>query len=799
MPSFDADRTVQQLLAAETGQGMARRLRGLSDAERAAVLTRTCAVIVDDGGGDPMVGWRGGALIGLLLDDGLVPDEAALTALVATVASDDPDGEAMDFNGQLHAAVVDAAERFVAARPDAAAAVRPTLTRLRDGLASLTWKKEGRALRTRVEALLGIEATYEPEAGERWADAARADLAAMDAAERAAWSALFRQAANADAARPSAKWQKATAALVTALGRARLLERLGAWLPLVEKPKELRKVGWAFVAPISDGNTRLLVTLAWALGGGGEPEAARLAGDLANTCLTKIAGFGPVSSKVGNACVWALGAMPGLDGVAQLSRLKLRVKYSVAQRLIARSLDDAAARAGLTVDDVEELAVPTFGLDGDGRRDEPLGDTGWIATVALERAGVAVRFSHPSKRPPKSVPAEVKSLAEWKALKKSVAELEQRVAIERLRLERYYLGRRELSLADLRARALAHPVVGSVARRLLWSVAEPGRPTRVGLWRRGRLADLANDAFTNDDARVSLWHPLGAAPDDLAVWQDLLEEEAIVQPWKQLHREVYALTPDEEKTRLYSNRFAGHIVRQHQFAALANARGWRFRLMGAFDSHNTPTLALPTWGLEVDLHVDYPDGADGSGDAATSGAGIYLHIRTDRVVFRRAGDEGDPLPLDEVPPLVFSEVMRDVDLLVGVSTIGADPKWASSTRSPFFVYWRDAALGALGPTAATRRAVVERLLRRLPNADRFSVDDRFLRVRGALRSYRVHLGSGTVLLDPTDRPLVVEARPSGLTLPFEGDGRLEAIVDTALTLVADDRIRDAEFRTAIGG
>jgi hypothetical protein len=166
------------------------------------------------------------------------------------------------------------------------------------------------------------------------------------------------------------------------------------------------------------------------------------------------------------------------------------------------------------------------------------------------------------------------------------------------------------------------------------------------------------------------------------------------------------------------------------------------------------------------------------------------------VTFRR---DGAPLALDEVPPLVFSEVMRDVDLLVGVSSIGADPAWSDRGEPEFLDYWRAIALGTLGPAASTRRTVVERLVRKLPNADRFSVDDRFLRVRGALRSYRVHLGSGMVLLDPTDRPLTVDAKPSGLRLPFEGDTRLEAIVDTALTLAADDKIRDPAFREAIGG
>ena len=58
----------------------------------------------------------------------------------------------------------------------------------------------------------------------------------------------------------------------------------------------------------------------------------------------------------------------------------------------------------------------------------------------------------------------------------------------------------------------------------------------------------------------------------------------MVQPFKQAHREVYRLTPAEEETGNYSNRFAAHILRQHQMAALAAERGWRYHLQGGFDS-----------------------------------------------------------------------------------------------------------------------------------------------------------------------------------------------------------------------
>ena len=43
--------------------------------------------------------------------------------------------------------------------------------------------------------------------------------------------------------------------------------------------------------------------------------------------------------------------------------------------------------------------------------------------------------------------------------------------------------------------------------------------------------------------------------------------------FQQAHREVYLLTGAEQTTGVYSNRFAAHIIRQHQFNALCVARG----------------------------------------------------------------------------------------------------------------------------------------------------------------------------------------------------------------------------------
>jgi hypothetical protein len=80
-------------------------------------------------------------------------------------------------------------------------------------------------------------------------------------------------------------------------------------------------------------------------------------------------------------------------------------------------------------------------------------------------------------------------------------------------------------------------------------------------------------------------------------------------------------------------------------------------------------------------------------------------------------------------------------------------------------------------------------------ADRCSVEGRFLHVRGDLHTYRIHLGSGNILIDPHDRYLCIvpksaPAAPYDGYLPFEGDRTLALILSKALLLSRDKEITD---------
>jgi hypothetical protein len=72
-----------------------------------------------------------------------------------------------------------------------------------------------------------------------------------------------------------------------------------------------------------------------------------------------------------------------------------------------------------------------------------------------------------------------------------------------------------------------------------------------------------------------------------------------------------------------------------------------------------------------------------------------------------------------------------------------------------------------------------------------------LKVRGNLRSYKIHLGSANILMEPNDQYLCIVPgrgaggpRSHGLYLPFEGDQTLSVILSKALMLANDTAITD---------
>lgn len=703
-------------------------------------------------------------------------------------------------------------------------------------------------LQVQIRTLLGDAPQFRATTGEVWSEAAGTDIAASSAG--GAWVALFEHASTASSAEPNKAWSKAALDHLKAIGHDDFASAVQKWLPLMDKPRTttLREGSYTEYREgslvLTERGQLQLKGLCWMMGlvaadasaarSSRRPDLARLLGRTAISAYRKVPGLGPRATKVGNAAVTALGMIPGMDSLGQLAVLRIKVKFGTAQKMIEKALLAAAAREKLPREELDELSVPSYGLTDVGILEEVLGETNPAdqITASLIVGGVGdveLRFTKGGKAL-KSIPTAVKTehadtLKELKATQKDLAAM---IGAQRDRLDSLFLENKTWDYAIWRERYLDHPVVGVLARRLIWrvraSVTAPWRSVThlatLGLCDvQGRPVEIVEQG-----AQVRLWHPIEVDAAEALAWRRFFEDRELRQPFKQAHREVYLLTDAERRTGTYSNRYAAHVIKQHQFNALALVRGWKNKLRLLVDAEYPPaSRTLNAFALRAEFWIE------GMGDdygTDTNDAGVYNHLATDQVRFypieaapnsahaggggyANAGENNDlnnPIPLDQIPALVLSEILRDVDLFVGVCSVGNNAQWQDGgPNGAFREYWWSYSFGELTQSGDQRRELLERLIPRLAIAPKCSFSGKFLIVKGDLRTYKIHLGSGNILMEPNDQYLCIVpgssrgADPMTRFLPFEGDRILSIILSKAMMLAADTKITDTSIMSQIKG
>ncbi|MFC6593009.1 DUF4132 domain-containing protein [Deinococcus lacus] len=662
--------------------------------------------------------------------------------------------------------------------------------------------------------------TPELNPGEAWSDAFLARLDALPAAQRQPWPALVAFARTANTTKPSAKWLKEGQQHVDAVGADAFRDVLTAALPLLSKPRTflLREDSHYNGNPnlmLDSFNAQSLKGLLWLSPLAADAALDRAVAGVVESALKKVPGIGPREPKIANAAVYALSQMESETALSALARLNTTVTYKGTLKEVAKALDVVAERLNTSPEDLLELGVPTLGLQSVGERVEYWGDVEARLTVGAD--GAKLSWSRGGKAL-KSVPTSVKKdfAEELKELKSAQKEAEGAASALAQRLDSLMIGDKTWRGDVWAERYLNHPLAGTVARRLIWLI--DGVPA---LWHEGEMRTSADHALNvHPDSDIKLWHPIGREVDEVLAWRDVLDGWGVRQPFKQAWREVYLLTDAERRTGTYSNRFAGHILKQHQFNGLAALRGWRNKLRLMVDDSYPPAMRdLPEYGLRAEYWIE------GIGDdygADTTERGSFVRVVTDQLRFypitapenhAHAGGGGyemwvnqeqrpvEPLPLEQIPPLVLSEIMRDVDLFVGVASVGNDPTWQDGgPGGRFREYWQSYSFGELTEGAKTRAEYLARLIPRLKIKDRLTLDGRFLKVKGDRRTYKIHLGSGNILMTPNDQYLCIipGGKNDGPSMDFDGDRVLSLILSKAFLLADDKGITDPVILAQLG-
>lgn len=652
---------------------------------------------------------------------------------------------------------------------------------------------------------------FDLNTGEAWTNALLIALGGLSDESRSRWHEFLDHCGTAKGSRPTQKFTSQTRKHLDAIGAPEFVRVVIPALAAIGKPGKSQRfnfggrIEYGEETEIHDTHVDRLRGLVWTTSLVDDQLLIGAVGDAAEKCFQKIREVGPRSPKIGNACLIALATLASDWAVAQLGRLKSRARHVSTRKQIAKAFQQAADQAGMTEDDLMEIGVPAYGLTEVGHLCEELSGFTAEATIHAHQKHQLV-WRRQDGEIQKTVPTAVREACgdQLRQLKKRLKDIDNLMSSIRFRVEHLFLKQRSWNLGDFRKRFLDHPLVGVIARRLIWNFQQSGSVSQA-IWHDEAWHTSSGDAFELEaDCQISIWHPMQSSADEVLQWRKWLDAHRVSQPFKQAHREVYILTDAERESVDHSNRFASHIIRQHQFAALCHQRGWKFDLQGDWDSWNAPCLDLPNHNLQVAFHVEPLEGHN-----QITQAFIYTHLATEDVKFYELQGGipqlSAPLPLHTIDAIVFSEVMRDVDLFVGVTSIGNDPEWRErELASEHDDYWEQFSFGELSQTALTRRQVLEQIIPRLEIADRCRLDGRFLVVDGKLRTYKIHLGSGNILMSPNDRYLcIVQKRGGGtqrtdnLYLPFEGDNTLSLILSKAFLLAEDDKIKDSTIRNQI--
>ncbi|NPD68841.1 DUF4132 domain-containing protein [Lichenicola cladoniae] len=527
-----------------------------------------------------------------------------------------------------------------------------------------------------------------------------------------------------------------------------------------------------------------------------------------------------------NRLVMTIGLIGTHEAIRGLTRLRTRTRHTTMLNRLDAAMANAAAVSGLTTVEAEEIVAPDHGLIGVFGRQEHVSDE-IMAVLTIAGSGQGkIHYESPTGTPCRKLPSPIqkdaKCLSVLRKLRLDAKLISEEMRQHRLRLERSWLTKQNWSAAAFQERWLDHGMLGWLARRQIWTETTANDATRTCMFaNNGSVIDPDGEPSPPLDpaAVLRLWHPIHATGSSLAArWRRTLTRLGIMQPIRQAWRETYVVTQAELQSSPDSRRYAFRVLHQFQAIELAQPRGWRVRTL----VHHIPSsegepwmLVIPGFGVCAELRT----AGVGAIELGRSGRG-FTHVVTDRVQFRVVEDRGNwrydgarklhitdtPVRLGDVDPVVFSEVMRDIDLLISVAATTLDVGPEDLRFIPEIGEWRrQSGLGEIplpsephfGGVARTRREVLETILPSLVPTGTVELREQHAIVHGRRHDYQIHLGSGEILVLPDHRQLVLSLRsppdkpkPPRIILALHDDVRLHMIVDDLLMLVQDHLIRD---------
>ncbi|MBX9735449.1 MAG: DUF4132 domain-containing protein [Phycisphaerales bacterium] len=394
-------------------------------------------------------------------------------------------------------------------------------------------------------------------------------------------------------------------------------------------------------------------------------------------------------------------------------------------------------------------------------------------TLSIDDQGVPSLTATKAGKPLKSIPPAVKKHKRVVPLAEQLTTLRRQGSRIRHALEQAMCRGDEFGGGELTT-LFGHPILRTMLQRIVLVGTTKAGGALLGYPDKGGKALRSHDGSfeplrASDSVRIA--HPLDLLKTkQWDKWQRECFAAERVQPFKQIFREVYVPTSAElsgvgvERDKSV-NRYGGQQVQPRQALALFGSRGW---------------VARPEEGVQrtfhresITVHVGFLEGFYTPAEID----GLTL----DGLWFSRVRGY-EPLKPADIPARVFSEVLRDLDLVVSVAHRGGvDPEASQSTIEI--------------------RTALLRETCQLLSINNVSFEKSRAIIAGELAHYSLHLGSGSIHKLPGGAVWVIPVHSQHrgrIFLPFaDDDPRTAEIISKALLLARDREIRDPSILSQI--
>ncbi|HEV3119536.1 MAG TPA: DUF4132 domain-containing protein [Gemmataceae bacterium] len=358
-------------------------------------------------------------------------------------------------------------------------------------------------------------------------------------------------------------------------------------------------------------------------------------------------------------------ALLALDALA----IRYRTKYKNIGKAAVEAFALAAERLGMSVEELGDRVVPWLGFEPGKPRLVEAGKSKIEARIGLD---FKLKYHDLEKKKsvsalPKAAPKVV--LAEFKELG---AHLREIAKAQTMRLENLMVRQHHWPAPRWRDLFLRHPLLFPFAVRHVWGLygEDGGLMTTFRALEDGSLTNASDEAVAvPGEGSIGVVHPLELGDEARKAWLTHLADYEIEPAFPQLERPVVHLAADQKATKSLHD-YKGTSLNAMTFKGRAERLGWMRGSVVDAGGVLSYWKSFPTAGVDAFLGLeDMYVGIDMYSDIKLQEAYFVRtgSVKTGSYTYDEPGKDDDArlLSFGQVPPIVYSEVMGDLQKIAG--------------------------------------------------------------------------------------------------------------------------------------